>query len=135
MTAGNLRNSYPLPLSRALRKFGADIKDARRRRRISVAVMAERASISRVTLNKIEKGDPGVSLGSYAMVLFILGFTYLDCYYSNKLHHTLRCNSAGGAVARGAKHSAWGINAGLNLMGSGLSLHVLFSYFALRRSP
>lgn len=37
--------------------------------------MAERASISRVTLNKIEKGDPGVSFGSYAMVLFILGFT------------------------------------------------------------
>ena len=68
-------NSYPLPLTRALRKFGADIKDARRRRRISVAVMAERASISRGTLNKIEKGDPGVSFGSYAMVLFILGLT------------------------------------------------------------
>lgn len=67
--------SYPLPLSRALRKFGRDIKDARRRRRISVAVMAERASISRVTLNKIEKGEPGVSFGSYAMVLFVLGLT------------------------------------------------------------
>ncbi len=37
--------------------------------------MAERASISRVTLNKIEKGDPGVSFGSYTMVLFILGLT------------------------------------------------------------
>lgn len=69
------KNSYPLPLTRALRKFGADINDARRRRRISVAVMAERASISRVTLNKIEKGDPGVSFGSYAMVVFILGLT------------------------------------------------------------
>ncbi|MCB0331370.1 MAG: hypothetical protein KDD70_16985, partial [Bdellovibrionales bacterium] len=38
-------------------------------------VMAERASITRVTLNQIEKGDPGVSFGSYAMVLFILGLT------------------------------------------------------------
>jgi transcriptional regulator with XRE-family HTH domain len=75
MNSKSSRNSYPLPLSRALRKFGADIKDARRRRRISVAVMAERASISRVTLNKIEKGDPGVSFGSYTMVLFILGLT------------------------------------------------------------
>ena len=37
--------------------------------------MAERASISRVTLNKIEKGDPGVSLGHYATVLFALGMT------------------------------------------------------------
>ena len=75
MTAKSSKNNYPLPLTRAFRKFGTDIKDARRRRRISVSVMAERASISRVTLNKIEKGDPGVSFGSYAMVLFILGLT------------------------------------------------------------
>ena len=35
--------------------------------------MAERALISRMTLNKIEKGDPSVSLGFYATVLFVLG--------------------------------------------------------------
>lgn len=35
--------------------------------------MAERASISRTTLYKVEKGDPGVSLGTYATVLFVLG--------------------------------------------------------------
>jgi len=35
--------------------------------------MAQRASISRTTLNKVEKGDPGVSLGTYATVLFVLG--------------------------------------------------------------
>lgn len=29
--------------------------------------------MSRMTLNKIEKGDPGVSLGHYATVLFALG--------------------------------------------------------------
>jgi transcriptional regulator with XRE-family HTH domain len=34
---------------------------------------AERASISRATLAKIEKGEGGVSLGAYAKVLFILG--------------------------------------------------------------
>lgn len=37
-------------------------------------VMAERSSISRTTLNKVEKGDPGVSIGIYVTVLFILGF-------------------------------------------------------------
>jgi len=37
--------------------------------------MAERASISRTTLNKVEKGDPGVSLGTYATVLFVLGLS------------------------------------------------------------
>jgi hypothetical protein len=56
-----------------LRKLGGDIRDARLRRRIPVAVAAERASISRMTLNKVEKGDPGVALGIYATVLFVLG--------------------------------------------------------------
>jgi len=35
--------------------------------------MAERARISRTTLTKVEKGDPSVSVGIYATVLFILG--------------------------------------------------------------
>lgn len=63
----------PLPVHRALTKLGQDIRDARRRRRIPVAIMAERASISRTTLQKAEKGDPGVSIGIYARVLFVLG--------------------------------------------------------------
>lgn len=75
MSPRNQKSSYPLPLVRALKKFGSDIRDARRRRRISVSVMAERASISRMTLNKIERGQAGVAFGSYAMVLFILGLT------------------------------------------------------------
>ena len=67
------RSAVPIPVSRALRKLGHDISDARRRRRIPVAILAQRASISRMTLNKVEKGDPGVSLGTYATVLFSLG--------------------------------------------------------------
>ena len=35
--------------------------------------MAERAFISRSTLVRVEKGDPGVSMGIYASVLFVLG--------------------------------------------------------------
>ena len=73
MSKTNLDLMAPIPVRRALRKLGQDIQDARRRRRIPTAVMAERASISRTTLNKIEKGDLGVSLGNYANVLFVLG--------------------------------------------------------------
>src|ERR1019366_9699089 len=63
----------PLPVRHALRKLGRDIRDARRRRRIPTAIAAQPASISRTTLVKIEKGDFGVAIGIYAMVLFVLG--------------------------------------------------------------
>ena len=65
--------SLPLPVRRALRKLGRDIREARLRRRIHAAVLAERASISRTTLFKLERGDPGVSIGIIGTVLFVLG--------------------------------------------------------------
>jgi hypothetical protein len=58
---------------RALRKLGSDIHDARRRRRLTMAVIAERAFTSRATLQRVEAGDPGVSIGIYAAVLQALG--------------------------------------------------------------
>lgn len=63
----------PLPVKRALKKLGQDLRDARKRRRITMELAAERAAISRATLTKIEKGDDGVSLGAYAKILFVLG--------------------------------------------------------------
>lgn len=65
----------PIPVIKALHKLGQDINDARRRRRIPIALMAERADVSRATIGKIEKGDPTTSLGGYAAVLFVLGMT------------------------------------------------------------
>ena len=65
--------TLPLPVARALRKLGNDMKDARRRRRIPIAIAAQRASISKPTLMRIERGDPKVAIASYATVLFVLG--------------------------------------------------------------
>lgn len=65
----------PLPVKRALAKLGQDIRSARLRRRITTTTMAERAFITRMTLRKVERGDPGVSLGIYATVMFVLGLT------------------------------------------------------------
>ncbi len=71
-----MREKYlPIPVKRILKKLGNDIRNARRRRRISTAVMAERASITRTTLGKIEQGHPGVAIGIIATVLFILGMS------------------------------------------------------------
>jgi transcriptional regulator with XRE-family HTH domain len=65
--------TLPIPVTRALRKLGHDIKDARRRRRIPMAIVAQRASISKPTLIRVERGDSSVSIGSYATVLFVMG--------------------------------------------------------------
>jgi len=75
MRKNRLSSAPPIPVKRALGKLGHDIRDARRRRRIPMAILAQRASISRTTLTKVELGDPGVSLGIYATVLFVLGLT------------------------------------------------------------
>jgi hypothetical protein len=65
--------TLPIPVARALRKLGHDIKDARRRRRLPMSIVTQRASISEPTLIRIERGDPKVAMGSYATVLFVLG--------------------------------------------------------------
>lgn len=68
-----MKSTLPIPVLRALRKLGQDISEARRRRRIPMALMAERAGLTRVTLSKIEKGASTVSIAGFAKVLFVLG--------------------------------------------------------------
>ncbi len=60
-------------IKRILQEFGENIKLARLRRKLSTEQVSERANLSRPTLLAIEKGFPGVSMGSYAQVLFVLG--------------------------------------------------------------
>ncbi len=62
-----------IAVRQALRKLGADIRDARRRRGLPAEVLAERAFTSRPTLLRIERGDHAVSIGIYAAVLQSLG--------------------------------------------------------------
>lgn len=63
----------PLSLRKALTKFGRDLSIARRKRNVTTAMMAERVSVSKSTYQRVEKGDPSVALGVYAMALFVLG--------------------------------------------------------------
>ncbi|MCK4922006.1 MAG: helix-turn-helix transcriptional regulator [Bacteroidales bacterium] len=58
---------------RILTGMGENIKLARLRRKLSSEQVAERANISRPTLIAIEKGSPGASMGSYLIVLQVLG--------------------------------------------------------------
>jgi transcriptional regulator with XRE-family HTH domain len=63
----------PMPVRRTLNKLGSDIRDARRRRRIPARVLAARINVSRTTLRRVENGDLGVLMGTYATALFVLG--------------------------------------------------------------
>jgi transcriptional regulator with XRE-family HTH domain len=37
-------------------------------------MMAERVGVAKGTYARMEKGDPAVSMGAYAMALYVLGF-------------------------------------------------------------
>src|SRR5688572_18445036 len=68
------RTTTPLPrVGHLLEELGENIRLARLRRRLSAAIVAERAGMSRPTLRAIERGDPRVTMGAVANVLHSLG--------------------------------------------------------------
>ncbi|MCX6107609.1 MAG: helix-turn-helix transcriptional regulator [Proteobacteria bacterium] len=63
----------PPRLRRALAKLGSDISLARRKRRLTIAMMTERIGVSKQTYQRVERGDPTVAMGTYALTIFVLG--------------------------------------------------------------
>lgn len=59
--------------TRQLASLGERLRLARLRRRYSAESVAKRAGVARATLYRVEKGDAGVSLATYASVLRVLG--------------------------------------------------------------
>jgi DNA-binding XRE family transcriptional regulator len=70
----SVHDVLPPKVRRSLKKFGSDIALARRKRHLTAAMMAERLAVAKSTYVRVEKGDPTVSMGVYAMTLFVLGF-------------------------------------------------------------
>ena len=62
-----------LRVIRSLSLLGADIKLARKKRRISIQDFADRVGVSTRTIIRLEKGDVGVSIGTLAMAFMVLG--------------------------------------------------------------
>jgi transcriptional regulator with XRE-family HTH domain len=69
-----IHDVLPTGLRRSLVKFGRDLAMARRKRHLTVGMMAERTGLAKSTYQRVEQGDPAVSMGAYAMALFVLGF-------------------------------------------------------------
>lgn len=60
-------------ITKKLKIMGEQIKLARLRRDISTELVAQRASVSRTVVWKVEKGSPSVSIGIYASILHAIG--------------------------------------------------------------
>ena len=56
-----------------LEQVGENIRLARKRRKFTTILVAERAGVNRTTLYQVEKGNPSVSMGAYFNVLRTLG--------------------------------------------------------------
>ena len=67
-------DTLPSKVKRALGKLGADITLARKKRSLTALMMAERLGVAKSTYLKVERGDPTVAMGAYAMTFFVLGF-------------------------------------------------------------
>lgn len=67
-------DTLPPRVKRALTKLGSDVALARKKRSLTAMMMAERLGVAKSTYLKVERGDPSVALGTYAMTFFVLGF-------------------------------------------------------------
>lgn len=72
MAKNTMGTKLPRKLEEKMKIVGEQIKLARLRRNLSIAQVAERATCSPLTVSRVEKGMPTVSLGIYARVLYAL---------------------------------------------------------------
>ncbi len=72
MAKNTMGTKLPRKLSEKMQVVGEQIKLARLRRNLSMAQVAERATCSELTLSRVEKGLPTVSIGIYLRVLYAL---------------------------------------------------------------
>ena len=56
-----------------LESLGHRLREARARRKLRQVDLAERAGLSRSTIEAIEYGNPDTSIGAYARVLWVMG--------------------------------------------------------------
>ena len=60
-------------LEHRLKALGARIREHRKRHKVTATSAAEAAGLSRVTLHRIERGEPSVTMGSYLGAMAAVG--------------------------------------------------------------
>lgn len=68
--------SVTAPAAPGLVALGAQLRAARKAQKVSAVALAEAAGLSRLTLHRIERGEPGVAMGHWAAVAQALGLQF-----------------------------------------------------------
>ncbi len=78
-------------ISDDLTALGSRIRARRKALRINATTVAEAAGMSRVTLHRIEKGEPAVTMGAYLSAMTALGlqFGFITPAASTDTHQTV----------------------------------------------
>lgn len=73
MTHKYIHKSLPPEIESTLIQLGERVRLARKRRNLTMEELSSRMFVTRKTLARLEKGDPGVSLAVFASALWSLG--------------------------------------------------------------
>lgn len=90
----------PSAVAEQLAALGARIRAQRKALRVSATALAEAAGMSRVSVHRIEQGEPSVTMGAYLNVLAALGMTFSATAMGDERSETTADDKAGWLPAR-----------------------------------
>ena len=73
MSQKKIASHLPLPVRHAIKELGMLIASARKEKRFTQAELARRVNVGRMTIVRMEKGAPEVSMGNYITAAWVLG--------------------------------------------------------------
>ena len=90
----------PSVVAEQLAALGTRIRARRKALRVSATALAEAAGMSRVSVHRIEQGEPSVTMGAYLNVLAALGMTFSAAVVADEASEMAADDKAGWLPAR-----------------------------------
>ncbi len=90
----------PAVVAEQLSALGARIRAQRKVLRVSATALAEASGMSRVSVHRIEQGEPSVTIGAYLNVLASLGMTFSSTVVGDEPSENRADDKAGWLPAR-----------------------------------
>ena len=90
----------PTIVADQLAALGARIRAQRKALRVSATALAEASGMSRVSVHRIEQGEPSVTMGAYLNVLAALGMTFSVTTVTDESSGAMADDKAGWLPAR-----------------------------------